>query len=65
MIHPTFVTLEALARWDDVDTLLADVAARRHLDLVTPDAGLAREGMQVPVERRGEGAARDTPPGSA
>ena len=52
MIHPTFITLQTLARWDDVDTLLADVASRAHLDWVTPNDALAREGMQTPVERR-------------
>ena len=52
MIHPTFITLQTLARWNDVDALLADVASRAHLDWVTPDDALAREGMQIPVERR-------------
>lgn len=57
MIHPTFVTLGTLARWDDVDTLLADVVARRHLEWVTPDEMLAREGMQRPVELQDHGDA--------
>ena len=56
MIHPTFVTLEALTAWDDVDRLLADVAARRHLALVTPDEALGREGLQAPVEPGADGA---------
>lgn len=56
MIHPTFVTLQALTAWEDVDVLLADVASQRHLDRVTPDAALAREGMQPPVEQRNDGA---------
>ncbi|MEE4297853.1 MAG: hypothetical protein V2J24_00300 [Pseudomonadales bacterium] len=55
MIHPTFVTLQALTAWNDVDVLLADVAARRHLDHVTPDALLAREGLQPPAEHRDDG----------
>lgn len=52
LIHPTFVSLQALARFDRVDQLLEDVSQRRHLHLVTPDARLAAEGMQHPEDAR-------------
>jgi 8-oxo-dGTP pyrophosphatase MutT (NUDIX family) len=44
MIHPTFVTLETLASYDSIDSLVADVEAWRHLPEVTPERN--RQGMQ-------------------
>jgi 8-oxo-dGTP pyrophosphatase MutT (NUDIX family) len=48
MIYPTFTTLEALADWDDVPSLLAAVVRGEHRERVTPDERLAREGLQPP-----------------
>lgn len=44
MIHPTLTTLETLARYRDVDRLVEDVSAWRHLPDVTDEK--VRQGMQ-------------------
>jgi len=51
MIFPTFTTLEVLADFDSAAGLLETVAAGGHLDRVTPDEVLAREGLQRPSGR--------------
>lgn len=48
MIYPTLTTLKALAHFSRVDEVLDVVAKGEHLELVTPDATLSREGMQAP-----------------
>lgn len=44
MIHPTLTTLRTVARFSDVDKLLGDVAAGRHLGAI--DGSLRAQGQQ-------------------
>ena len=47
MIHPTLTTLETVARYPDAETLLHDVAERRHIRDI--GANQSEQGMQRPA----------------
>jgi 8-oxo-dGTP pyrophosphatase MutT (NUDIX family) len=51
LIFPTRATLEALADFTSTRAVLEAVACGDHLDRVTPDALLSREGLQPPPAR--------------